>query len=92
MVQPNRAIHLLKATARAHSGSAHCKSLKYVVRAQEQRAGNNHSQLLRRCHINHQLELGWLLDRKVRRLGTPKYLVDVRCRASKQMPDLLRMK
>src|SRR6266542_3143040 len=54
-------------------------SLDHFVRAQQQRLRDRNTKRFRGFHVDHQLELGWLLDREISGLGALQYLFDVVC-------------
>src|SRR6516225_8996798 len=51
--------------------------LNYLVGAIEQGRRDAKTEGFRRPEVDHQLELGWLLDWKVGRIGSLQYLVNV---------------
>jgi hypothetical protein len=55
----------------------------YLVGAQQDRLGEFDTERFRRSHVYNQLELGWLLDGKICRLGTPENFVYVGGRTAK---------
>ncbi len=52
-------------------------SLDHFVCAQQQRLRDRNTKRFRGFHVDHQLELGWLLDREISGLGALQYLVDL---------------
>jgi hypothetical protein len=59
------------------------RSLDHLVGAEQHGLGDGETERLCRLRVDHQLELGWLLDRKIGRLGTLEDLVDVPSRLTK---------
>src|SRR6185503_13303648 len=60
-------------------------SLDHLVRAQQHRSGDGEAELLSGFQIDHQLELGRQLHRKISRIGTLENLIHVGGGASEQV-------
>src|SRR5262249_27938421 len=72
--------------------SAHGNSLDHLVGAGDQRWWQVEAERLGRLEVDHQLELGWLLDRNIARLGALENAVHVMRHAPHQIeqPHALR--
>src|SRR5665213_3005629 len=57
----------------------------HLVRRGEERRGDGDAERLRSLQIDHQLELGWVLDRQVGGVRALQAAVDIGCRTTKQV-------
>src|SRR5580765_2334559 len=71
----------------APPGSA-ARSPDDLIRALQERRRDRQAEGLGGLEVDHQLELGGLLDREVCRPGAPEYLVDVDRRAANDVVDV----
>src|SRR5262249_6730273 len=60
----------------------------HPIRPQQERLGNRQTERRRGLETEHELALGRLLDRQVRRASAPEYLVDVRGRTAHDLVDV----
>src|SRR5262245_58441917 len=58
-------------------------SFDHLVGGDEQARWHRETQRLRRLQVNYGLVLGWHLHRKIGRLGTAQYSVNIRCGQTK---------